>query len=46
MTTDESLWAARRERARRFVQAGADLRGYPALSAEDETEETLAAAPT
>jgi hypothetical protein len=46
MTRDETLWAARRERARRFVLAGADLRGYPALSAEDETEETLAAAPT
>jgi hypothetical protein len=40
MTRDETLWAARRERARRFVLAGADLRGYPALSAEDETEET------
>lgn len=43
--SDDSLWAARRERARRFVQAGADLRGYPALAAEDETEETLAAEP-
>jgi hypothetical protein len=43
--TPEQLQAARRERARRFVQAGADLRGYPALSAEDETEETLTAAP-
>jgi hypothetical protein len=42
---NESLWAARRERARRFVQAGGDLRGYPALAAEQETEETLAAAP-
>jgi hypothetical protein len=32
---DESLWTARRERARRFVQAGFELRGYPALSADD-----------
>jgi hypothetical protein len=44
MTTND-LWAARRERARRWVQAGGDLRGYPALSAEEETAETLAAAP-
>ena len=44
MTPDE-LWAARRERARRWVQAGGDLRGYPALDAEQETAETLAAAP-
>lgn len=43
MTTDESLWAARRERARRWV--GHDLRGCPALNAEDETEETLVLAP-
>jgi len=40
-TLDESIWAARRERARRF--ASGDLRGYPALTAEDETETTLAA---
>lgn len=46
MTPDaESLWAARRERARRWVQAGSSLHGYPALTDEDETEETLAAAP-
>lgn len=43
--TDEALWAARRERARRWVQAGGDLRGYPALQADEETEETLAAEP-
>jgi hypothetical protein len=43
--SDDSLWAARRERARRWLQAGQDLRGYPTLSAEQETEETLAAAP-
>ncbi len=42
--TDESFWAARRERTRRFVQAGFELGGYLALSAEEETEETLAAA--
>jgi hypothetical protein len=45
MTTDQDplLWSARRERARRWV--GTDLRGYPTLSAEEETEETLAAEP-
>jgi hypothetical protein len=42
----DDLWVARRERARRWVQAGGDLRGYPALHADDETEETLAAEPT
>jgi hypothetical protein len=42
-TPDPILWAARRERARRWV--GTDLRGYPAIDAE-ETEETLAAQPT
>lgn len=42
--TPEELAAARRERARRWVSAP-DLRGYPALADEDETEETLAAAP-
>jgi len=44
MTPDE-LWAARKARARRWLQAGADLRGYPTLAAEEETEETLAAEP-
>jgi hypothetical protein len=43
MLEDEHLWAARRECARRWLAAGQDLRGYPALSAEEETEETLAA---
>jgi hypothetical protein len=33
-----------KERARRW--AGTDLRGYPTLRAEEETEETLAAEPT
>jgi hypothetical protein len=42
--TDEQLQAARRERARRWASAP-DMRGYPALAAEDETEATLAAAP-
>jgi hypothetical protein len=42
--TDGQLRAARRERARRF--ASTELRGYPALPAEQETEETLAAEPT
>jgi hypothetical protein len=40
----EQLQAARRERARRWASSP-DMRGYPALAAEDETEETLAAAP-
>jgi hypothetical protein len=44
-TDDPDLWAARKERARRFVQAGTGLHGYPALAADDETEATLAAAP-
>jgi hypothetical protein len=45
MTSDD-LWAARRERARRWIHGGNhDLRGYPALDADEETEETLAAAP-
>lgn len=44
--TDESeLWAARKERARRWLQAGAGLHGYPALDVADETAETLAAEP-
>jgi hypothetical protein len=42
--TDEELWAARKERARRWAQAG-ETRGYPALAAEDETKETLTAEP-
>lgn len=42
--TPEELAQARRERARRWASAP-DLRGYPALAAEDETEETLAASP-
>ena len=33
MIPDKSLWAARRERARRFVQASAELRGESALDA-------------
>ena len=32
-------------RARRWIQAGSSLHGYPALSDEDETEQTLVAAP-
>lgn len=42
--TDTELAAARRERARRWASAP-DMRGYPALSDDEETEETLAAAP-
>jgi hypothetical protein len=42
--TPEELQAKRKERARRWSAAGT-LRGYPALAAEDETEETLAAEP-
>ena len=47
MIPDDSLfWAARRRHARRHFQAGNhDLCGYPALLAEEETEETLAAEP-
>jgi hypothetical protein len=44
--TDEqtaAIWALRRARASRWRLAS--LRGYPALSIEDETEATLAAAP-
>jgi hypothetical protein len=41
--TDDELWAARKERARRWAKAGGGLHGYPALSAEQETEATLAA---
>jgi hypothetical protein len=46
MTTDKVdplLDSARRERARRWLST--DLRGYPTLRAEEETEETLAAEP-
>ncbi len=46
MTPDDSLWVARRERARRWLQAGTELRGYPALDADQETEAPLAAEPT
>jgi CheY-like chemotaxis protein len=45
MMTDDSLWAAHRERARCAFQAGSDLRGEPALPAERETDQTLTAAP-
>ena len=31
------LWAAQRERARRWLQAGTELRVYPVLTAEEET---------
>ena len=41
---DDQITAARRERARRWASAP-DIRGYPALPPEQETEETLAAAP-
>ena len=40
---DPALWAARRERAKRW--AGSDLKGYPSLGPDEETEETLAAEP-
>jgi hypothetical protein len=47
MTTDPQhdplLWAARYERALRWLHT--DLKGYPSVTAEEETEETLAAAP-
>jgi hypothetical protein len=43
--TDSDLRAARHERARRWAQGGGSLHGYPALAPENETEETLAAAP-
>lgn len=45
MIDETALWAARKARARRWLQAGTGLHGYPALDAADETEETLAAAP-
>jgi hypothetical protein len=41
---DPLLWAARRERALRWLRT--DLKGYPTLSEDEETEETLAAEPT
>jgi hypothetical protein len=44
-TIRDELDAARRKRARRTVQAGADLRGYPALHPDEKTEATLAAQP-
>ena len=37
---DPLLASARRERAKRWLHT--DLRGYPTLSADEETEETLA----
>jgi hypothetical protein len=40
---DPLLWAKRRERALRWLHT--DLKGYPAVTVEDETEETLAASP-
>jgi hypothetical protein len=40
-STTESLWAARRARARRWLQAGSSLHGYPAVPDEEETEATL-----
>ena len=44
--TDDEIWAARRERARRWARSGGgDVRGYPALSAEEESEESLHAEP-
>jgi hypothetical protein len=47
MTTDPQhdlqLWAARYERALRWLHT--DLKGYPTVTAEEETEETLAAEP-
>ena len=41
--TDPLLWSARRERAKRWLHT--DLHGELTLSAEEETEETLAAEP-
>jgi hypothetical protein len=42
--TPNELRAARKERARRWASAP-DMRGYPALADEEETEETLASSP-
>jgi hypothetical protein len=41
----EELAAGRLTRARRWLAAGHDPRGYPALPPEQETEATLAASP-
>jgi hypothetical protein len=41
--TPEEIWAKRRERARRWAHS--DMRGYPVVPLEEETEETLAAEP-
>jgi hypothetical protein len=41
--TQPLLESAHRERAKRWAHT--DLHGYPTLSAEEETEETLAAEP-
>jgi hypothetical protein len=43
--TPEELAAARKARAIRWVRSGFSMNGYPALHADDETEETLAAEP-
>jgi hypothetical protein len=43
--TPEELRAARKARARRWLAAGYSMNGYPAVHADDETEETLAAEP-
>jgi hypothetical protein len=40
---DPLLWATRRERALRWLHT--DLKGYPTVRADEETEETLKAAP-
>jgi hypothetical protein len=45
MISDEELWAARKARARRWARAGGTLHGYPSLSTEQETQETLDAEP-
>ena len=42
-TPDPLLWSARKERALRWLHT--DLKGYPTVSAEEETEETLTVAP-
>ena len=42
MTDNKPLIAARRERARRWASA-LDMRGYPAVPDEEETEMPLAA---
>jgi hypothetical protein len=40
---DPLLWAKRRERVLRWLHT--DLKDYPTVSAEEATEETLAASP-